>query len=81
VELPDLSQAIVIVHVIYARRLTVGTAVADVDLDSRRMASMPAHVTYSTNKRVAFDHLRDRIVLHRRPSRLGLRCRVRFLTE
>jgi len=63
-------------HPIYeALGLTVGTAVADVDLDSRREA-YACDVTYSTNKQVAFDHLRDRIVLRRRPSRLGLRLQA-----
>jgi preprotein translocase subunit SecA len=55
--------------------LTVGTAAADVELDSRREA-YACDVTYSTNKQVAFDHLRDRIVLRRRPSRLGLRLQA-----
>ncbi|MDJ0863211.1 MAG: prepilin peptidase, partial [Gammaproteobacteria bacterium] len=55
--------------------LTVGTAVADMDTDSRRKA-YACDVTYSTNKQVAFDHLRDRIVLRQRPSRIGLRLQA-----
>ncbi|MDJ0861579.1 MAG: preprotein translocase subunit SecA [Gammaproteobacteria bacterium] len=55
--------------------LTVGTAVADMDTDSRREA-YACDVTYSTNKQVAFDYLRDRILLRRHPSRLGLRLQA-----
>jgi preprotein translocase subunit SecA len=52
--------------------LTVGVVVHGMDPDARR-AAYGADVTYCTNKEVAFDYLRDRLVLGPRTSRLGLR--------
>jgi preprotein translocase subunit SecA len=52
--------------------LTVGTIVHGMAPDARRDAYR-CHVTYCTNKEVAFDYLRDRIVLWDRPSPIRLR--------
>lgn len=52
--------------------LTVGTVVAGMDPDARR-AAYQCDVTYCTNKQVAFDHLRDRLVLKRYSSQLALK--------
>jgi preprotein translocase subunit SecA len=51
--------------------LTVGTVTAGMSPDERR-AAYACDVTYCTNKEVAFDYLKDRIVLGGRPSRLRL---------
>ena len=47
--------------------LSVGTIVHGMAPDARRQAYR-CHVTYCTNKEVAFDYLRDRIVLWDRPT-------------
>jgi len=52
--------------------LTVGTIMHGMDPGSRRRAYR-CDVTYCTNKEVAFDYLRDRIVLWDRPSPIRLR--------
>ena len=51
--------------------LTVGTIVHGKDPAARRDAYR-CDVTYCTNKEVAFDYLRDRLVLNDRPTRLRL---------
>jgi preprotein translocase subunit SecA len=51
--------------------LTVGVIRQGLDAEARR-AAYAAPVTYCTNKEVAFDYLRDRIVLGRQPNRLQL---------
>src|SRR4030095_9393614 len=51
--------------------LTVGTIVHGLDPADRRIA-YGANVTYCTNKEVAFDYLKDRIVLGRDPDRARL---------
>jgi len=55
-----------------AMGLTVGTVVAEMDADARR-AAYECDVTYCTNKQVAFDHLRDRLVLKGYSSQLALK--------
>lgn len=52
--------------------LTVGTVVAGMEPDARR-AAYKCDITYCTNKQVAFDHLRDRLVLKKYSSRLALK--------
>jgi len=67
--------------------LSVGTIKHGLDPESRRSAYR-CEITYCTNKEVAFDYLRDRIVLWDRPSEVrlqlerlyGERSRVRHLT-
>jgi preprotein translocase subunit SecA len=51
--------------------LTVGTIKHGLDPEARR-AAYRCDVTYCTNKEVAFDYLRDRIVLWDRPSEIRL---------
>jgi preprotein translocase subunit SecA len=51
--------------------LTVGTIRHGLDPEARR-AAYRCDVTYCTNKEVAFDYLRDRIVLWDRPSEIRL---------
>jgi len=51
--------------------LTVGTIIHGLDPHTRRQAYR-CDVTYCTNKEVAFDYLRDRIVLWDRPSLIRL---------
>jgi preprotein translocase subunit SecA len=51
--------------------LTVGVITHGMPHDARR-AAYACDVTYATNKEVAFDYLRDRIVLGGRPSRIHL---------
>ena len=51
--------------------LTVGVIVHGLSPEARR-AAYAADVTYCTNKELAFDYLRDRIVLGPRPSRVHL---------
>ena len=51
--------------------LTVGTIVHGLDPETRRKAYR-CDITYCTNKEVAFDYLRDRIILWDRPSALRL---------
>jgi preprotein translocase subunit SecA len=51
--------------------LRVGTIVHGMEPSARR-AAYAAHVTYCTNKEVAFDYLKDRIVLGRETGRAGL---------
>jgi preprotein translocase subunit SecA len=51
--------------------LTVGTIIHGMDPNARRDA-YGCDVTYCTNKEVAFDYLRDRIVLWDRPSQIRL---------
>jgi len=52
--------------------LTVGTIRHGIDPGARR-AAYRCDITYCTNKEVAFDYLRDRIVLWDRPSPIRLR--------
>ena len=52
--------------------LTVGTISHGIDPGARR-AAYRCDITYCTNKEVAFDYLRDRIVLWDRPSPIRLR--------
>ena len=51
--------------------LTVGLVVHGMEADARR-AAYRCDVTYCTNKELAFDYLRDRLVLGQRSSRLQL---------
>jgi preprotein translocase subunit SecA len=51
--------------------LTVGVVVHGMDSEARR-AAYRCDVTYCTNKEVAFDYLRDRLILGQRTSRLRL---------
>jgi len=51
--------------------LTVGVIVHGLDSDARR-AAYAADVTYCSNKEVAFDYLRDRVVLGRGANRIQL---------
>jgi preprotein translocase subunit SecA len=51
--------------------LTVGTIKHGLDPEARR-AAYRCDVTYCTNKEVAFDYLRDRIILWDRPSEIRL---------
>ena len=51
--------------------LRVGTIIHGMEPSARR-AAYAAHVTYCTNKEVAFDYLKDRIVLGRESGRAGL---------
>jgi preprotein translocase subunit SecA len=51
--------------------LTVGTIIHGLDPDARR-AAYRCDITYCTNKEVAFDYLRDRIVLWDRPGQVRL---------
>ena len=51
--------------------LSVATIVHGMDADARR-AAYAADVTYCTNKEIAFDYLKDRIVLGREANRLQL---------
>jgi preprotein translocase subunit SecA len=53
--------------------LTVGVSQADQDPAARR-AAYACDVTYCTNKQVAFDYLRDSLVLRDRPGQLHLLC-------
>jgi len=55
-----------------AMGLTVGTVVAGMQPDERR-AAYQCNITYCSNKQVAFDHLRDRLVLKRYSSQLALK--------
>lgn len=55
-----------------AMGLTVGTVVAGMQPDERR-AAYECNITYCSNKQVAFDHLRDRLVLKRYSSSLALK--------
>jgi len=52
--------------------LTVGAALADTDINERRNAYR-CDITYCTNKQVAFDYLRDRLLLKRYSSHLALK--------
>jgi preprotein translocase subunit SecA len=51
--------------------LTVGTILHGMDQQARR-AAYRCDITYCTNKEVAFDYLRDRIILWERPSEIRL---------
>lgn len=51
--------------------LSVGVVTADMDFAERRAAYM-SDITYCTNKQVAFDYLRDRLVLGNYRSRMQL---------
>ncbi len=51
--------------------LTLGTIVEGMEEPGRR-AAYAADVTYCTNKQLAFDYLRDRIILRKAPGRLTL---------
>ena len=51
--------------------LTVGTVVHGMSLEARQ-AAYACDVTYCTNKEIAFDYLKDRLVLGRHQSRLQL---------
>jgi preprotein translocase subunit SecA len=55
-----------------AMGLTVGTIVAGMDADARR-AAYACDVTYCTNKQVAFDYLRDRLLLRKYAGPLALK--------
>ncbi len=57
--------------------LTVGTIVHGMDPGARR-AAYRCHVTYCTNKEVAFDYLRDRLVLWDRPGALRMQIERLF---
>ena len=57
--------------------LTVGTIVHGMDPGARQ-AAYRCHVTYCTNKELAFDYLRDRIVLWDRPSSLRMQVEKLF---
>jgi preprotein translocase subunit SecA len=57
--------------------LTVGTIIHGLDPGTRREAYR-CDVTYCTNKEVAFDYLRDRIVLWDRPSLIRLQLERMF---
>ena len=52
--------------------LTVGTVVHGMDNEQRRLGYL-CDVTYSTNKELAFDYLRDRMVLGKDSNNLGLK--------
>ena len=56
--------------------LTLGVSLADMS-DAERKAAYDCDVTYTTNKQVAFDHLRDRIQLRGKHSRMSMQ----FLSE
>ena len=58
--------------------LTVGTIVHGMDPGARQ-AAYRCHVTYCTNKELAFDYLRDRIVLWDRPSALRMQVERLFV--
>jgi preprotein translocase subunit SecA len=51
--------------------LTAAAATAEMEMDARRVA-YACDVTYCTNKQVAFDYLRDRLMLRGSPGRLRL---------
>jgi len=53
--------------------LSVGVITGDMDEAARRRA-WAADVVYCTSKQLAFDYLRDRIVLRHAPGRLALQC-------
>jgi preprotein translocase subunit SecA len=55
--------------------LSVGTVTAGMDGAARRGA-YACDITYCTNKQVAFDHLRDRLLLRQCPGELRLRLRA-----
>jgi preprotein translocase subunit SecA len=57
--------------------LTVGTIVHGMQPDARR-ASYRCEVTYCTNKEIAFDYLRDRIILWDRPGQVRLQLERLF---
>ena len=52
--------------------LRVGAVTNEMDAEARRQAYR-CHVTYCTNKEVAFDYLRDRLELGRKPGQIRLR--------
>lgn len=52
--------------------LTVSPAVATMEMEQRREAYQ-CDITYCTNKQVAFDYLRDRLILKRYSSQLALK--------
>lgn len=54
--------------------LTVGCALAQMS-EAERKAAYDCDITYTTNKQVAFDHLRDRIQLRGCNTQLGLQFR------
>jgi preprotein translocase subunit SecA len=54
--------------------LRVGTIVHGLEPPDRR-AAYACDITYTSNKEIAFDYLRDRIVLGQRPSNLGIKLR------
>jgi len=54
-----------------AMGLSVGVVTADMDFEARHAAYM-SDITYCTNKQIAFDYLRDRIVLGKHRGRLQL---------
>ncbi|KPJ78420.1 MAG: prepilin peptidase [Deltaproteobacteria bacterium SG8_13] len=57
--------------------LSVGTIVHGMDPNARRQAYR-CNITYCTNKEVAFDYLRDRIVLWDRPTALRMQLEKLF---
>ncbi|MFO7964217.1 MAG: preprotein translocase subunit SecA [Desulfobacterales bacterium] len=57
--------------------LTVGTVVHGMDAAARRNA-YACDVTYCTNKEIAFDYLRDRIILWDRPTQMRLKVERLF---
>jgi preprotein translocase subunit SecA len=54
--------------------LRVGTIVHGLQPPERR-AAYACDITYTSNKEIAFDYLRDRIALGQRPSNLGIKLR------
>jgi preprotein translocase subunit SecA len=60
--------------------LTVGTVVHGMDSEQRRQAYL-CDVTYCTNKELAFDYLRDRMVLGQDSSNLGLKLERLYKEE
>ena len=60
--------------------LTVGTVVHGISPDERRRA-YGSHISYCTNKEVAFDYLRDRIVLWDRPGQARLQLERLYGSE
>ena len=52
--------------------LSVGTVMQGMDPDQRRQA-YACDITYCTNKEIAFDYLKDRLLIGRKSSQIGLR--------
>jgi preprotein translocase subunit SecA len=60
--------------------LSVGTIVEDMEADDRR-SQYACDVTYCTNKQVAFDYLKDRVLLGRKRSRMQLDLETLYAEE